>query len=372
MRTSPIVKLNESSATKAALPALSPARSETAWLRRCVLGACSVIAFGQVNAAWVTVWPPLEPIELRVFAEPGAQLYSRFDPQFKVVSPKVAGGCPDNQTLKEGWINVGGVYGGIPMSSAAQRFGQGATPTIATVRADMMNSLKMPPGVPIDGNSANAGPHRTGGLKVPVAACNAHLAGLNGAARAAAARSGFVVTLPKALPVIARVDCTGSFKVEDYDLPVTAKCEPAPPLINRVSLRVEWSQQEACPSEVRLIGMIDGNFTHVGKRIFMGNHYLGGYEQYQIGSGQMTVMQTRKLDWAAHAQGTIAPGPGAVSSIDGWAQLNVQPDNQLPGAPAVFSSERVQYQVTCRKEMPPRLPAAHTPPQRMGTELPKR
>jgi hypothetical protein len=365
MRTSFAVKSNKSSASKAVPNAALPQFVAATLLRRCALSACSFIAIGQVNAAWVTVFPPLTPIELRVFAEPGAQLYSRFDPQFKVVSPNVSGGCPDNQRLKEGWIYSGGVYGSIPMSTSQQRFS-----TIGTIRVGMLESLKMPPGVPVDGNSANTGAHRTGGLKVPVAACNAHLAGLGSAARAAAARDGFSVTLPKALPMKARVDCDGGYKVEEYDLPVTMKCEPAPPVINRVSLRVEWSQQEVCPSEVRLIGVIDGNFSHSGKRIFMGNQYLGGYEPYQIGSGQMTVVETRKLNWTAAAQGTLAPAPGAVSSIDGWAQLNVQPNNELPGAPALFSSERVQYRVTCRNEPSPRLPAVRTP-QRANTAAPK-
>ncbi len=336
------------------------------WLQRCVVGACSVAAMTPVDAAWITVFPPQNPIELRVFAEPGAQRYSRFDPQFKVVSPNVSVGCSDNQRLKEGWLYSGGIYGTLPLNTALQQF-----QTVGTIRVDMLQSLKMPPGQPTDGNSANTGPYRSGGLNVPVAACNAHLAGLSGNARATAARNGFSVTLPKALSMKARVDCTGSFKVEDYDLPVTMKCEPAPALINRVSLRVEWSQQEACPSEVRLIGVIDGNFTHSGKRIFMGNQYLGGYEPYQIGSGQMTVVETRKLNWPAHAQGTLAT-PGAVSSIDGWAQLNVQPNNELPGAPALFSSERVQYRVTCRNEAPQRAMPQRATPQRATGDSPKR
>jgi hypothetical protein len=364
MCSSLAIKFDKSLATKAASKAALPQLFDTTLLQRCVFSACAVLAMGQTHAAWVTVFPPLTPIELRVFAEPGAQVYSRFDPQFKVVSPRVSGGCPDNQTLKEGWIYSGGVYGIIPMSASQQRFGQDASPTIATIRVDMLQSLKMPPDAPIDGNSANTGAQRTGGLKVPVAACNAHLSGLSSSARAAAARNGFNVALPKALPITARVDCTGSYKVDAYVLPVTMKCEPAPALINRVSLRVEWSQQEACPSEVRLIGVIDGNFNHVGKRIFMGNQYLGGYEPYQIGSGQMTVVETRKLNWAAHAQGALAPAPGTDATMDGWAQLNVQPDNALPGAPALFTSERVSYRVTCKKEQAPRaLPTPAATPQ---------
>ncbi len=349
MRTSLPITQNRLLATHFAEGIAKPRCIDATLLRRCVISACSFIAVGHANAAWVTVFPPLSPIELRVFAEPGAQLYSRFDPQFKVVSPGVSAGCPDNQRLKEGWLYAGGVYGSIPMSASQQRVS-----TVGTIRVDMLQSLKMPASMPVDGNSANTGPNRTGGLKVPVAACNAHLAGLGSSARAAAARNGFSVTLPKALPMKARVDCDGSFKVEDYELPVTMKCEPAPALINRVSLRVEWSQHEACPSEVRLIGVIDGNFLHTGKRIFMGNQYLGGYEPYQIGSGQMTVMETRKLNWPAHAQGSLAAASGAVASMDGWAQLNVQPNNELPGAPALFSSERVQYRVTCKREAPQR------------------
>jgi hypothetical protein len=331
----------------------------TTLLRRCVAGACSIVAISQVNAAWITLFPAVNPIELRVFAEPGAQLYSRFDPQFKMVSPRVSGGCPENQRLKEGWLYANGVYGSLPMNTSQQQFS-----TDGSIRVDMLQALKMPPSLPVDGNSANTGAHRTGGLKVPVAACNAHLSGLSGGARALAARNGFSVTVPKALSMKARVDCTGSYKVEDYEMPVTMKCEPAPALINRVSLRVEWSQQDTCPSEVRLIGVIDGNFTHSGKRIFMGNQYLGGYEPYQVGSGQITVIETRKLNWQAHAQGTLAAQPNSASSIDGWAQLNVQPNNELPGAPTFFSSERVQYRVTCRNEPPPRAAAPRPTPQR--------
>jgi hypothetical protein len=168
------------------------------------------------------------------------------------------------------------------------------------------------------------------------------------------------------------MDCSTNFALTNFTAPVVVKCEPAPALINRVSLRVEWSQQEACPSEVRLIGVIDGNFTHSGKRIFMGNQFLGGYEPYQIGSGQMTVVETRKLNWPAHAQGTLASAPGAVSSIDGWAQLNVQPNNELPGAPALFSSERVHYRVTCRNETPQRAMPQHATPQRATGDSQKR
>jgi hypothetical protein len=341
-------------------------------LQRCMLSVCVMAALGPANAAWVTVFPPVEPIEVRVFAEPGAQLYSRFDPRFKMVSPKVSGGCPDEQRLKEGWINIGGVYGGIPMSTAQQRFGSGAVPTTATVRVDMQEHMQMPPGTPTDGNSAGGGAQRTGGLLVPNAVCNGHLAKLGSQARAAAAHNGFTVNIPQALRVIARVDCTGSFKVDDYMLPVTARCEPAPALIERVTLRVEWSQQDACPDEVRLIGQYDSNFAHAGKRLFMGNHYLTAPEAYQIGNGRATVMATRKLDWAAHAQGTLASAPGSDATIDGWAQFNLQPDSQKAGAPSVFTSERVPFRVTCKKQMPPRAPASIAPPVRMKIDAPKR
>jgi hypothetical protein len=346
-------------------------------------GALSISSH-PVCATWLLATPPSEPVEVRASAEPGAQRYTRIDPRFKVIAPRIWGACDGGATptaFKDGWVNVGGLgANGVtvglpitpgPLSQGPVHYGSSAAPLLPLLRVDLMSHMHLPPTMPTDGNDTG-GPHRASGLPPAAAACNAHLAKLGIDARRAAAKQGFTVNVPQAIRGSARLDCTTNFKLADFSVPVTVKCEPAPPLISRVSLRVEWSQQEACPSEVRLIGVIDGNFNHVGKRIFMGNQYLGGYEAYQIGSGQMTVVETRKLNWAANAQGTIAPAPGTDAAFDGWAQLNVQPDSAAPGAPELFTSERVNYRVTCKKERAPRaLPATPNPP-RARAETPKR
>jgi hypothetical protein len=346
------------------------------------LAGALLIASHPVSASWLLANPPSESVEVRAFAEPGAQRYSRIDPRFKVISPRIWGACDGGTTptaFKDGWVNVGGLTGGVtvglpitpgPLRQGPVHYGSSTAPLLPLLRVDLMSHMQLPPTMPTDGNDTG-GPQRASGLPPAAVACNAHLAKLGIDARRTAAKQGFTVNVPQAIRGSARLDCATNFRLADFSVPVMVKCEPAPPVINRVSLRVEWSQQDACPSEVRLIGVIDGNFNHIGKRIFMGNQYLGGYEPYQIGSGQMTVIETRKLNWAAAAQGTIAPAPGTVSSIDGWAQLNVQPNNELPGAPALFSSERVQYRVTCRSEPSQRLPAARTPPQRASAVAPK-
>jgi hypothetical protein len=348
------------------------------------VSAIFVFGANRSHATWLIASPPPEPVEVRVFAEPGAQLYSRFDPRFKVITPQVYGACNGGvnpTTFKDGWVNVGGLGGdGVtvglpinpgPLSQGPVHYGSANAPLRPALRVDLMAHMQLPPGTPTDGNGAG-GPQRTGGLLAPVAACNAHLAKMGVDARRAAARQGFTVNVPQAIRGSARLDCTTNFALQYFTVPVAVKCEPAPPVINRVSLRVEWSQQEACPSEVRLIGVIDGNFNHTGKRIFMGNQYLGGYEPYQIGSGQMTVVETRKLNWAAHTQGTLAPAPGSDATMDGWAQLNVQPNSELPGAPALFTSERVSYRVTCKREPAQRALPATSPPSRARAEPPKR
>ncbi len=365
------------------LPRRLNARCATHFLSISIAGSL-LFATGSVSATWLQVNPPSEPVEVRAFAEPGAQRYSRIDPRFKVISPRIYGACDggaSRTTFKDGWVNVGGLNAnGVtvglpitpgPLSQGPVHYGSSSSPLLPLLRLDLMSHMQLPPTTPTDGNDTG-GPQRASGLPPAANACNAHLARMGVDARRAAAKQGFTVNVPQAIRGAARLDCTTNFRVQDFSVPVTVKCEPAPPLINRVSLRVEWSQQEACPSEVRLIGVIDGNFNHVGKRIFMGNQYLGGYEPYQIGSGQKTVIETRKLNWTANAQGTLAPSAGAETAIDGWAQFNVQPDNAMAGAPELFTSERVNYRVICKKELAPRaLPATPNPP-RVRAEVPKR
>lgn len=380
MNTSLLVAPHRLSASTVA--PLNPSQASLALVALAVL--CATFA-RPAYATWLIASPPRDATEVKVFADPGAQRYSRFEPRFKVIAPEIYGACDGGvnpTTFREGWANVGGlaaagataalpIVAGLPTQGPV-RYGSAQNPLRPILRVDLNEHMKLPEPMLADGNSANDGPQRAGGLPPPVAACNAHLSKLGTEARRNAARNGFTVNVPQAIRGAARMDCSTNFALTNFTAPVVVKCEPAPALINRVSLRVEWSQQEACPSEVRLIGVIDGNFTHSGKRIFMGNQFLGGYEPYQIGSGQMTVVETRKLNWPAHAQGTLASAPGAVSSIDGWAQLNVQPNNELPGAPALFSSERVHYRVTCRNETPQRAMPQHATPQRATGDSQKR
>jgi hypothetical protein len=368
-------------------PNIMPTRLAVRRSIYCLPGAvaCALLsAADPVSATWLLANPPAEAVEVRAFAEPGAQRYTRIDPRFKVISPRIWGACDGGATpttFKEGWVNVGGLGGdGVsvalpitpgPLRQGPVHYGSSTAPLLPHLRVDLMSHMRLPPTMPSDGNDTG-GPHRASGLAPAAAACNAHLARLGVEARRASATQGFTVNVPQAIRGTARLDCTTNFRLADFSVPVTVKCEPAPPLINRVSLRVEWSQQEACPTEVRLIGVIDGNFNHIGKRIFMGNQYLAGYEPYQIGSGQMTVVETRKLNWAANAQGTLAPAPGTDATFDGWAQLNVQPDAAMAGAPELFTSERVNYRVTCKKERPPRAVPATTHPSRVRADVPKR
>lgn len=322
-------------------------------------------AAATAQASWVTVHPDPGQVEVRVSATPGALLYSDFEPRYKVLRPNVVGACIDERRATGyvgGWINVGGLTGG----DTASLGGAPVTPRIGTVlfgnptplqpalRVDLMAHMKLPPAVLTDGNSDSSGPVRTGGLKPPVAVCNAHLSKLSPAARKQAARNGFTVSVPQAIRGSARADCTSDFAVGEFTQPITVKCEPALPLVDEPTVRVEWSRSESCPQEVRFIAQYNSNFVHAGKRLFMGNHFLTPPETYQTSTGRTTVVTTRKLDWTAHAQGALASAPNQQATIEGWVQFNVQPNQQHPGAPSVFTSDRVNYRVTCDREPPRR------------------
>lgn len=133
--------------------------------------------------------------------------------------------------------------------------------------------------------------------------------------------------------------------------PRHGKPAPAPPpLITAVKLRAEVSQSQSCPDSLRLVGGISAGRAHRGAYIFLGNHYLSAKSDYDFdAAGHRSVVATRKLNWNAVPKG-LAAGTGAQRTMQGWVQLNVQPQD----GGKVFSSEKVPFKVNCKAPAPPR------------------
>jgi hypothetical protein len=126
--------------------------------------------------------------------------------------------------------------------------------------------------------------------------------------------------------------------------------KPLPPSIESVKLRVEVSEQQRCPDSVRLVGSINAVRATRGEYLFFGNQYLSPKGTYDFsGAGHRSVTATRKLDWQAMPKG-LASAPGAERTMQGWVQLNLQPQVD----DKVISSAKVPFKVTCKAPLPAR------------------
>lgn len=126
--------------------------------------------------------------------------------------------------------------------------------------------------------------------------------------------------------------------------------KPLPPSIESVKLRVEVSEQQRCPDSLRLVGSISAIRATRGDYLFLGNHYLSPKGTYNFsGAGHRSVTATRKLNWQVMPKG-LASAPGAQRTLQGWVQLNLQPQV----GDHVIRSAKVPFQVTCKAPLPAR------------------